>query len=60
MVGRNTMIVRGSLPVRNSVGGDSSSTPGDRECRGVGRRLAQVRRGGRDKGLATARVVDTL
>ena len=47
MVRRDTVVVRGSLPVRDSVGGDS----GDGKWREVERRLAQCRG---DKGLAMA------
>ena len=57
MVGGDTVVVRGSLPVRDSVGGDSGAIRGDGECREVRGCLAQCRG---DKGLAMARVVDTL
>ena len=57
MVGRDTEVVRRSLPIRDSVEGDSGAIRGDGERREVGRCLAQGRG---DKGLAMARVVDTL
>jgi len=43
IVGRDTMVVRGSLPVRDKVGGESGTIRGDGA---VGRRLAQSRGGG--------------
>ncbi len=45
MVGRDTMVVSGSLPVRYIIWGDSGAIRGDGECRAVGRRLAQGRGG---------------
>ncbi len=43
MVGRDTVVVRGSLPVRDNVGGESGAIRGDGT---VGRHLAQSRKGG--------------
>ena len=46
MVRRDTLVVRGSFPVRDSVGGDRSAIRGGGVCREVGRRFTHVRRGG--------------
>jgi len=46
MIGRDTVVVRRSLPIRDSVGGDDGAIRGNGERREVGRCPAQGWGGG--------------